>query len=97
MGLLQTIADYFIRSKVTGNLRQNCPASVKNELETLLSDKDAAGVIRTFIMEAMKNGGKFNADSITGLPFPERIQTLLSSCPKLVSYLAMAARMAGRK
>lgn len=48
-------------------------------------------------MEAMKNGGKFNADSINGLPFPERIKTLLSSSPKLVSYLAMAARMAGRK
>ena len=64
---------------------------------TLLANKDAVGIIQKFVTEAMKGGGKIQADAVTTLPFPAEIQQLLADTPKLVTYLVLAARMAGRK
>ena len=55
------------------------------------------GIIQKFVTEAMKGGGKIQADAVTTLPFPAEIQQLLADTPKLVTYLVLAARMAGRK
>ncbi len=97
MGLLQNLAAVAIRNKVMANLRANCPEGIKNELETLLGNKEAVGIIQKFVTEAMKGGGKIQAEAVTTLPFPAEIQELLASTPKLVTYLVLAARMAGRK
>ena len=97
MGLLQNLAAVAIRNKVMANLRANCPEGIKNELETLLDNKEAVGIIQKFVTEAMKGGGKIQAEAVTTLPFPAEIQELLAATPKLVTYLVLAARMAGRK
>ncbi len=97
MGLLQNLAAVAIRNKVMSNLRANCPEGIRNELETLLGNKEAVSIIQGFVTEAMKNGGKIQAEAVTSLPFPAEIQTLLASTPKLVTYLVLAARMAGKK
>ena len=46
MGLLQNLAAVAIRNKVMGNLRGNCPAGIKEQLETLLAHKEAVGIIQ---------------------------------------------------
>ncbi len=97
MGLLQNLAAIAIRNKVMGNLRANCPEGIKDALETLLANKEAVGIIQKFVTEAMKGGGKIQADAVTTLPFPAEIQQLLADTPKLVTYLVLAARMAGKK
>lgn len=97
MGLLQNLAAVAIRNKVMANLRANCPEGIKNELETLLGNKEAVGIIQNFVTEAMKGGGKIQAEAVTTLPFPAEIQELLTATPKLVTYLVLAARMAGKK
>ncbi|MBR6577264.1 MAG: hypothetical protein IKK73_09070 [Akkermansia sp.] len=97
MGLLQNLAAVAIRNKVMANLRSNCPEGIKNELETLLSNKEAVGIIQKFVTDAMKSGGKIQAEAVTTLPFPAEIQELLAANPKLVTYLVLAARMAGKK
>lgn len=97
MGLLQNLAAIAIRNKVMSNLRANCPEAVKNELETLLANKEAVSIIQQFVTDAMKNGGKIQAEAVTTLPFPAEIQQLLADTPKLVTYLVLAARMAGKK
>jgi hypothetical protein len=97
MGLLQNLAAIAIRNKVMGNLRANCPEGIKDALETLLANKEAVAIIQKFVTEAMKTGGKIQAEAVTTLPFPAEIQQLLADTPKLVTYLVLAARMAGRK
>ena len=97
MGLLQNLAAVAIRNKVMGNLRANCPEGIKEQLETLLANKEAVGIIQKFVTEAMKGGGRIQAEAVTTLPFPAEIQQLLADTPKLVTYLVLAARMAGRK
>ncbi len=97
MGLLQNLAAVAIRNKVMANLRANCPEGIQNELETLLGNKEAVGIIQNFVTEAMKGGGKIQAEAVTTLPFPAEIRELLAATPKLVTYLVLAARMAGKK
>ena len=77
MGLLQNLAAVAIRNKVMANLRANCPEGIKNELETLLGNKEAVSVIQKFVTDAMKGGGKIQAEAVTTLPFPAEIQELL--------------------
>ena len=48
-------------------------------------------------MEAIKAGGKIRPEVLLNLPFSESMQKLLADTPKLVTYLALAARMAGKK
>lgn len=97
MGLLQNLAVIAIRNKVISNLRSNCPEGIKDALETLLSNKEAVSTIQNFVTDAMKSGTPIKLDSVTSLPFPAEIKQLLADTPKLVTYLAMAARMAGKK
>ena len=54
-------------------------------------------IIQQFVTDAMKTGGKIQAEAVTTLPFPADIQQLLADTPKLVTYLVLAARMAGKK
>ena len=97
MGLISYFKSIIVRNKVMNGLRANCPEGVKNELETLLADKAATNNVKTFIMEAIKAGGKIRPDALLNLPFSESMQKLLADTPKLVTYLALAARMAGKK
>ena len=97
MGLFQFLASFAIRKQIMKNLRANCPEGVKTEMETLLADKKATALVQQFMMTAMKSRTKLQADAVTGLPFPAPISKLLADTPKLVTYLLLAARMAGRK
>lgn len=97
MGLLQNLAAVAIRNKVMSNLRANCPEGIRNELETLLTNKEAVSIIQNFVTEAMKGSGRIQPEAVTTLPFPSEIQELMAANPKLVTYLVLAARMAGRK
>lgn len=97
MGLLQNLAAIAIRNKVISNLRANCPEGIKEALETLLADKEAVAILQNIVTEAMKTGAAIKADALTGQPFPPAIQQLLADTPKLVTYLVLAARMAGKK
>ena len=74
MGLLQNLAAVAIRNKVMANLRANCPEGIRNELETLLGNKEAVGIIQNFVTEAMKGGGKIQVEAVTTLPFPAEIR-----------------------
>lgn len=97
MGLLQNLAAVAIRNKVISNLRANCPEGIQQELETLLADKEAVAIIQKLVTEAMKTGTAIKADAISALPFPPAISRLLADTPKLLTYLVLAARMAGKK
>ncbi len=97
MGLLENLAAIAIRNKVIANLRANCPDTIKSELETLLANKEAVTTIQNFVTSAMKSGTPVKPDSVTTLPFPSDIQQLLANTPKLVTYLVMVARLAGKK
>ena len=58
---------------------------------------EASALADLKVTDAMKGGGKIQAEAVTTLPFPAEIQELLAATPKLVTYLVLAARMAGKK
>ena len=97
MGLFQFITSFLLRKQILSNLCANCPEGVKTQMATLLANKKAADLIRQFMMTAMKSRTKLQADAVTNLPFPDSIRKLLADNPKLVTYLLLAARMAGKK
>lgn len=97
MGLLQNLAAIAIRNKVISGLRANCPADIKNDLETLLANKEAIDVIQNFVTAAMKSGDPIPPEAIANLPFPPDIRQLLQLTPQLLTYLTTSARMVGKQ
>lgn len=97
MGIFKSIAASFIRKKILSGLANNCPAELKAPLQMILEDKSATDIIGRFLIDAAKEGGKVRADAITALPFSAAIKELLASTPKLATYIALAARMVGKK
>lgn len=97
MGLLQFFTASLVRKKVLKNLQANCPADLQGAMQSLMADKAAAGIVGQFLMDAMKNGGKVRAEAVTALPFSASVQELLAATPKLATYIALAARMAGKR
>ncbi len=97
MGLFHSLTSFFVRKKIIKNLVANCPADLKEALQSIMADKAAAGIIGQFLMDAMKNGGKVRAEAVTALPFSATVQGQLAATPKLATYIALAARMAGKR
>lgn len=97
MGLFQFISNILVGNKVISGLKNNCPDSIKPELQTLLSNKESVAIIRRFLIDTMKSGNKIQANSLTSLPFPTPIKEMLTATPKLATYIVLAIRMAGKK
>ena len=97
MGLLQFFTASLVRKKVLKNLQANCPADLQGAMQSLMADKAAAGIVGQFLMDAVKNGGKVRAEAVTALPFSAAAQEILAATPKLATYIALAARMAGKR
>lgn len=91
MGLLEQLAAAAIRNNVISTLRSNCPADLKNALETLLADKDAITAIQNLVMGAMKNPDSLSAQAVMALHFGEDTAALLAETPALVDYLVQTA------
>ena len=61
------------------------------------ADEQDGSPLTLAVIDAAKEGGKVRADAITALPFSAAIKELLTSTPKLATYIALAARMVGKK
>lgn len=91
MGLLEDLAALAIRGQVIAALRADCPAELKDVLESLLSDAAAVAAIQGCVMQAMKSKSSLSAADITALSFSDAVQTLFAAHPALAEYLAATA------
>ena len=91
MGLLEQIAAAAIRNRMVAALRDRCPDSLKDELETLLADKDAVAAIQQLATAAHAGKAAVTQETLLALPLPEATATLLQGNPRLVQFLVMAA------
>ncbi len=91
MGLLEQIAAAAIRNRIISGLRENCPAPLKEPMESLLADKEAVAAFQQLATDARAGKAEVTVESISTLPLSEATATLLQENPRLVKFLVMAA------
>ncbi len=91
MGLMEQLAALAIRKKVSAVLRDNCPAELKNGLESLLGNEPAVSAIQGILTAGMKNPAALRPDSLKAKLEESAAAALLQQFPGLTEYLVQTA------